>query len=142
MEVARDQSQAGDRAAARATLLRALNEAERLLEAPAPPPTPVEEEQRRLFPSNFPADRDLAHKDRIRGEIAEIHAGLGHLDAATTFLGKITPGAFQGRHCAQSIARARAEDGDVEGALNWAMTLEPPLRAEALRGLAEGVEGR
>ncbi len=140
--VALRQSEAGDRAAARATLLRALNEAERLLEAPAPPPTRFEEEQKRMNPTAAPADRDLAHKDQIRGEIAEIHARLGHLDAATTFLRQITPGAFQGRHCAQSIAKARAEDGDVEGALNWAMTLEPPLRAEAIRGLAEGVEGR
>ncbi len=142
MGVARHQSGAGDQTAARATLLRALNEAERLLEAPAPPPTRFEEEQKRMDPTSAPADRELAHKDQIRGEIAEIHAGLGHIEAATTFLRKITPGALQGRFCAQSIARARAEDGDVEGALNWAMTLDPPLRAEALRGLAEGVADR
>jgi tetratricopeptide (TPR) repeat protein len=140
--IAQEQAKAGDRDAARATLRRALDEAERLLDTHAPPPTPFEEEQRRLFPANFSADRGLARKDSIRGQIAEIHARLGHPDAATTFLRKITPGTWPSRFSAQSIARARAEEGDLEGALNWAMTLEPPLRVEALRGLAEGVADR
>jgi tetratricopeptide (TPR) repeat protein len=140
--IARHQSKAGKRDAARATFLRALTEAERILDAPAPPPTQFEEQRKRMNPTSAPADRDLAHKDQIQAEIAEIHAGLGHFDAATALLRKITPGARQGRSCAQSIAKARAEEEDVEGALNWAMTLDPPLRVEALRGLAEGVADR
>ena len=75
--IAREQAKDGNRDTAQAALRRALDEAERLLDTHAPPPTPIEEEQRRLFPANYPADRDLAHKDQIRGEIAEIHARAG-----------------------------------------------------------------
>ena len=60
---------------------------------------------RKMNPPSEPAGRDEARKDTIRVEIATIHAKLGHLDAATTFLRKITPGAWQSGFAAREIAR-------------------------------------
>ena len=142
VDLARQRAEAGDRDGARALLLRALHEAEGRLDRPAPPPTRIEEEMRRSDPASQPADRDRAREDAVRSEVAAIHARLGHLDAASTSLRRITPGSWQLRSAAQGIARALVEAGDPSGALDWAMTLDPALRAEALRGLAEGVVGR
>ena len=79
-----------------------------------------------------------SRRDSTLGQIAAIRARLGDLRAADQTMNLISSDYYMG-WAARSVAEARARAGDVEGALAWALTLQPEsVRFWALRGLATG----
>ena len=139
--IAAAQALAGDVEGSRATLRRTLDALERELQAPIHGPAPGGEVAKAGGPPAAPIDPALARRDRILARIAETQAQLGDFDAAIVTSRSILDGSWKGQ-AMRSIGQARSAAGDTEGALNWALSLDPPLRSSALRGLAEGVANR
>jgi RNA polymerase sigma factor (sigma-70 family) len=118
--IAERQAEAGDRVGSQASLRRAIREVEGLL---------------KQF-IEFPAD------DGHLSELASLQAQAGDFEKAAATLQTIFDPLPKGR-AALAIARARTKVGDAEGALAWALTLEPPaLRSSAIRGLAQAAASR
>jgi RNA polymerase sigma factor (sigma-70 family) len=118
-EIADQRQETGDREGARASLRAALAEAEFLRREP-----------------------DAQSKDDDLARLTALRAKLGDLPAAVEAFRSITQENERG-WAARDIAEARARAGDAEGALAWALTLEPPtVRVWALRGLAMGARPR
>ena len=102
-------ARSGDAAGARSTFARALREAE-----------------------------EQAGPRRVAADVASIQGASGDLAAAAATLRKITDPA-EGAAAARETATALVRVGDPDGALRWALSLEAPLRSDALIGLAEAV---
>ncbi len=110
--ISRLQARSGDRDGARATILRARREAE--------------------------ADPDV--RDLYTERLAEIQAEAGDLAAAVATLGRVSK--FEKGLAVRGIAAGLTRSGQAQEVLDWALTLDPPLRSEALHGLANGVIAR
>ena len=142
MQIAEKQRESGDQEGTRATLQLALKKAEAQLghlpQVAVAAATPSRTSGKAITaPINNPA-LTLRWKDHQLGEIAAIHARLGDLNAAVDALRMIRGDPDKGP-TARDIAEARARGGDPDGALGWALTLQPEsLRVWALRGLAAG----
>lgn len=81
---------------------------------------------------------DARSKDDVLTETAFLRARLGEVEAATAAFQTITGEDNRGR-VASAVARARAAAGDVRGALDWALRVDPPsARGSALSGLGTG----
>jgi tetratricopeptide (TPR) repeat protein len=143
-EMAEEQEKRGGMAGSRATFRRALEEAERCLRAPPPPPAPdrnpkgiLKDADGKVIPRDR-ADPEIQRKDDLLARMVKFHAKLGDLRAAVETFRSITGEIYRG-WAASDIADARSKAGDVEGALAWAMALDTPsVRAWAVRGLATG----
>ena len=143
-EMAEEQENREGRAGSRATLRRALEEAERCLRAPRPQPAPdrtpkgiLRDADGKVIPRDR-ADPEIQRKDDLLARMVKFHAKLGDLRAAVETFRSIIGENYRG-WAASDIADARSKAGDAEGALAWALALDPPsVRAWALRGLAAG----
>ncbi len=62
------------------------------------------------------------------GEIVAIYAKAGDIQQAIAIMDQIPLESHKGG-AASTIAQAQAKAGDIEGALNWALTLRPPTVA-------------
>ncbi len=143
-EMAEEREESGDLAGSRAALRRAREEAERCLREPPPPRVPDRAPQGVLKDADGqvvqPIRRDPAvgRRDDLLVQLVKCLAKLGDLPAAVESFRSITGENDRG-WAARDIAEARSRAGDVDGALAWAMALEPPsVRTWALRGLATG----
>lgn len=139
-EVADEQIKSGEHAAAKATLQRALAEAEKGVanadeESPKRTMKSIDAKGRINSPNTDPAD----FRNRCLGRVAGFQAKLGNVAAAVATLGKITNERDRD-FAAAEIAGAQARAGDIEGTLRWVLSLESPaVRSQALRGLTQAL---
>ena len=138
------QEKSGDLDGSRATYRRALEQAERSLGTPPPRPAPDRLPKGVFTDANgkvIPPDRTdpaLRPRDDLLAKSVKFRQKLGDLAAAVETFKSIT-GQTERGWAATDIAEARSKAGDAEGALAWALALEPPsVTTWALSGLAAG----
>ncbi len=143
-QMAEGHERSGNIPSSRATFRRALEAAERCLRTPPPQPAGdrgtkgiLKDADGKVVPLNR-ADPAIRRRDDLLAKIVECHAKLGELRAAVETFRSVAGDDYRG-WAARDIAEAQSKAGDAEGALAWALTLEPPsVRTWALRGLAAG----